>query len=162
MQIKQHFVDNGDGWQLDLKQYLDPGTCDRDRAPVVMIPGYAMNTFILAFHPDGTSMVEYLVQGGHEVWTANLRRQGDSRPTPGRARFGFAELALTDLPAVFAFVRQEAFAGSGELQAVGCSLGASLLYAWLAHHPEDHGLEGMIAIGGPLRLVRGRWSTGKS
>jgi pimeloyl-ACP methyl ester carboxylesterase len=151
MQINQHFVDNGDGWELDLKQYVEPKTCIRERPPVVMIPGYAMNTFILGFHPDGTSMVEYLVQGGHEVWTANLRRQGDSRPRPGRARFGFAELALTDLPAVFNFIRGAAFTEPETLQAVGCSLGASLLYAYLAHHPEDHGLDAMVAIGGPLR-----------
>lgn len=151
MEIHQHFVDDGDGWELDLKQYLDPATVDRGRRPVVMIPGYAMNTFILAFHPDGPSMVEYLVEDGFEVWTANLRDQGDSRRGAGPRTYGFGELALTDLPRVFDFVRRTSEAEPDLLDAIGCSLGASLLYIYLAHHPQDHGLGGLIAIGGPLR-----------
>lgn len=151
MEIRQHFVDDGDRWELDLKQYLDPATLARGRRPVVMIPGYAMNTFILAFHPDGDSMVEYLVRDGFEVWTANLRGQGDSRRLDGAGRYGFGELALTDLPRVFDFVRDNSEAEVTELDAIGCSLGASLLYAYLAHHADDHGLGALVAIGGPLR-----------
>ena len=151
MEMRQHFVDDGDGWELDVKQYLDPERLDRRRRPVVMIPGYAMNTFILAFHPDGDSMVEYLVRDGYEVWTANLRDQGDSRRLGRRRRYGFGQLALTDLPVVFGFVREHSEVEPDEPVAVGCSLGASLLYIYLAHHADDHGLGGLIAIGGPLR-----------
>ncbi len=151
METHQHFVDDGDGWQLDVKRYLDPERHDPSRRPVVMIPGYAMNTFILAFHPDGDSMVEYLVRDGFEVWTANLRDQGDSRRSGRTRRYGFAELALTDLPTVFDFVRAHTGSNAKQLDAVGCSLGASLLYIYLAHHVEDHGLGTLVAIGGPLR-----------
>jgi pimeloyl-ACP methyl ester carboxylesterase len=151
MQIHHHAVDNRDGWQLDLKQYIDPETIDRTRRPIVMIPGYAMNTFILAFHPGGASMVEYLVQDGFEVWTANLRGQGDSKPAGRPARYGFAEIALRDLPRVFDFIRETSEAEPDELDAIGCSLGASFLFAYLAHHAQEHGLGALVAIGGPLR-----------
>lgn len=154
MRTERFFVDDGEGWDLDVKRYWDPFTLRSERRPIVMIPGYAMNTFILAFHPSGPSMVEYLVRDGFEVWTANLRGQGDSRRRSGSRRFGLPELVMTDLPRVLAFVRDHRRDASARIDAVGCSLGASMLYAWLAHHPDDHGLGALIAIGGPLRWSR--------
>src|SRR5687768_8488912 len=93
-----HAVDNRDGWKLDIKQYsMKP---DPRLRPILIIPGYCMNTFILAYHPRGASLVEYLCSQGFEVFTANLRGQGDSERAPhGSRRIGFRELGLVDLPA---------------------------------------------------------------
>ncbi len=144
------FVHTPDGWHLEVRRYRNPATHDPSRRPVLFVPGYAMNTFILGYHPSGASMVEYLVEHGYDVWTANLRSQGASRPASGRKeRFGLGELSLVDLPAVIRFVR--GVTGADRLDVVGCSLGASILYAYLAHHPIDHGLGSLIAVGGPLR-----------
>lgn len=152
MEPAVHYVDNGEGWRLELKRYRPPAQARPARPPVVMIPGYAMNTFILAYHPQGPSMVEYLVADGFEVWTANLRGQGGSRRTGrrGRTRFGLRELSLVDLPRALDAVRKET--RQDRLDVVGCSLGASIIYAWLAHHPTGHGIRRMVSIGGPLRL----------
>ncbi len=151
MQLRRHRLDNRAGWELDLKQFVDPEHHDPSRRPVVMIPGYAMNTFILSYHPAGTSMVEYLCRDGFEVWTANLRGQGDSRLVSHGIRYGLRELALEDLPRVFDYVNQHSHSTADLVDAVGCSLGASFLYAYLAHYQDSQPLGSLVSIGGPLR-----------
>lgn len=143
-----------DGWRLELRRYLDPARHIPNRAPLLFIPGYGMNTYILAYHPDGVSMVGALVEAGYEVWTANLRGQGGAKleqPQAKGAQVGLAQLALIDVPCARDFVL--AHSGADKLVFIGCSLGASILYAYLAHHLDDHRAAGMISIGGPLRWL---------
>ncbi len=142
---------NGDGWRLDVTCYRDPDHFDETKKPVVMIPGYGMNTFILNFHPTGKSMVAYLCASGFEVWTANLRGQGDSEKVGGTLKYGFRELGLVDFPAVLDLVHSQSEADADEVHAIGCSLGATVIYAYLAHHQSGHGLASLMSIGGPLR-----------
>lgn len=154
-------VDNGQGWSLELVRSVRRGGPEAGRRPLLMVPGYAMNSFILGYHPSDVSMVEHLALAGVEVWTCNLRGQGGSAAARGQGppgpstsrvrRYGLAELALVDLPAVIAELRRRTTTGTDRVDLVGCSLGASLLYAWLAHHPADHGAGAVIAVGGPLR-----------
>ncbi len=143
--------DNGAGWNLQLRRYADERTQVAGLRPLVFVPGYAMNAHILALHPGGPSMVEHLVSQGFEVWTANLRGQGESVARGKPARWGLGELALDDLAAVLDVVRRTTTTGSERVDLLGCSLGASMVYAWLAHHPKDHGVGSAVAIGGPLR-----------
>lgn len=142
---------NNDGWRLDITRYYDREHFDASKKPVVMIPGYGMNTFILNFHPSGTSMVAYLCQQGFEVWTANLRGQGGSEKVGGTLKYGFRELGLVDFPVVRDVVLEETQTDAEAIHAVGCSLGASVLYGYLAHHQKDHQFASLTAIGGPLR-----------
>lgn len=146
-----HLVDNHDGWVLELRRYARRP--DPTLRPLVMFPGYAMNTFVLGWHPSGPSMVDYLVDDGFEVWTANLRGQGGSRrKSAASRRYGLRELSLVDLPAALAFVRTETARPC--VDAIGCSLGATMIYAYLAHHLDDHGVGAVVAVGGPLRWGR--------
>src|SRR5262249_43110644 len=41
----EHFVPNGDGWHLSLCQTWDEARLDRGRRPVLIVPGYGMNSF---------------------------------------------------------------------------------------------------------------------
>ncbi|MGM0557556.1 MAG: alpha/beta hydrolase [Myxococcota bacterium] len=143
--------DNGAGWRLEIRRYHDAERLDPERAPIVMIPGYGMNSFILNFHPTGVSMVEHLCLDGFEVWTANLRGQGGSEMITGTQHYGFRELSLTDVPLALDLAREETKTEVDTVHGIGCSLGASVLYAYLAHHPKTHGLDSLVAIGGPLR-----------
>lgn len=153
MDLDAERLDNGDGWRLDLKRYRDPDHFDPAKAPVLIVPGYCMNTFILAFHPRGRSLVEYLCGAGYEVWTSNLRGQGDSEAGPDAGPIGFAPLALVDLPRVVDRVREATASARPFPHAIGCSLGGTFLYAYLAHHPRSHSLSSVVGMGAPLRWV---------
>lgn len=146
-------IDNGDGWRLDLRRFWDPENRDESRRPVVTVPGYCMNCFILNYHPHETPLIEVLVESGAEVWAANLRGQGDSTRDRGSTRHGFADLSLVDLPAVFDFVLDKTATGAENIDVIGCSLGASLSYVYLAHNTDEHRIGAMVNIGGPLRWI---------
>jgi pimeloyl-ACP methyl ester carboxylesterase len=148
-------VDNRDGWRFEVRHYYAPDRVDTSRPPVLLIPGYGMNTFVLDWHPDDISMVQFLVEAGFEVFTANLRGQGNSSPIKGSGNFefGFLEVARLDIPAVIAHVLKESIGDHEQLTGIGCSLGATYLHAYLALHPGEHRLQSMVSVGGPLRWV---------
>jgi pimeloyl-ACP methyl ester carboxylesterase len=151
MHSKRHFAPQSGDWRLDVYRHVDPSVHDPGLRPLVMFPGYAMNTFILDFHPTGRSMVGYLVDQGFEVWRANLRGQGDSFRVDGDDAISFRDLAEADIPAVRDLVMRETDSEAERLDVVGCSLGASFVYGYLATHLEDHRVGSVVAIGGPLR-----------
>ena len=149
--ISEHYAPNGDGWLLHLRRTVSPSRLREGSRPVVIVPGYGMNSFIFGFHPRGTSMERWLAEAGLEVWSANLRRQGDSRPqgsrpTPPSLR-AYAE---TDVPAVVDAVLASSTTGADRVDLIGCSLGGSIVYAHLALVP-DHRVAAVVAIGAPLR-----------
>lgn len=154
MIVRQHRPDNGQGWQLDLRQCYDPKRLDRQRRPLVIFPGYGMNSFIFRFHPTGISMEQFLADEGFEVWSVNLRGQGEARAHRESKRYGLRELALVDLPCARDAVLAETHTKAESFDALGCSLGAAITYAYLAHHPEDHRVGAMVSMGGPLRWER--------
>jgi pimeloyl-ACP methyl ester carboxylesterase len=71
----------------------------------------------------------------------------------GTLKYGFRELGLVDFPVVLDLVLEETQTEPDDerVHAVGCSLGASVLYGYLAHHQKNHRFASLIAIGGPLR-----------
>ena len=149
---RTHFFQPVSGnWRLDVRRHDNPNRRDPSLKPLVMIPGYAMNAFILGYHPTSRSMIDYLVDQGFEIWTANLRGQGDAIRRSGREDFGFRELSNVDIPAVRDFVLRETDSDRDQIDIVGCSLGATVVYAYLAQHIDDHQTGSVVAIGGPLR-----------
>jgi pimeloyl-ACP methyl ester carboxylesterase len=120
---------------------------------VLLVPGYCMNTTPLGFHPTGPSLIEFMVDRGLEVWTANLRGQGESRSEGGPRDVGFRVLALEDLATAVRHVRATTATGADRVDVVGCSLGGTYVFAYLAHHPESHGVGSVVGIGAPLCWV---------
>ncbi len=151
---KKHFVPNGEGWLLGLKQTYDSAVLDRPRRPVAIIPGYGMNAFIFGYHPRGKSMEAYWADRGFEVWSLNLRAQGTSRRVGGRKPYGFYDAAVTDLNAAFQFILRHTETDATSLDAVGCSLGGTYLYVHLAFSKETTHLGSLVTIGAPLRWVQ--------
>ena len=163
-----HFVDDGAGWRLGLKRVRP-----RDGAvgrPVLIVPGYQMNSSVFGFHPNGLSLEAHLASRGLEVWSVDLRGQGRSVRTYGDDRFGLEELAIEDLGAAIAYVR--GVARAPKVDVLGCSLGTALAFAHLACVPGAEGvIGGIIAMGGvvtwahvnrALRLVaRAPWLVGQ-
>jgi pimeloyl-ACP methyl ester carboxylesterase len=173
MEISLFYPQNSQGWQLELKRTLQPKRLNPEKPPLLIIPGYGMNNFIFGYHPEGPSMEEFLANEGFEVWSANLRGQGAARyvglaQSPASTnklnpsnrqgsthkKYGLAELSLIDVPCAIDEVLARTTTRADRVDAIGCSLGASLLYAYLAHHPKSHKLRTMTAMGGPLRWNR--------
>src|ERR1700722_11762733 len=82
MKTVEHFVPNHDGSELALAQTWDERRLVPGRRPVLIVPGYGMNSYIFSYHPRGVSFEGHLPQAGFEVWRVDLRGQGRSRPGP--------------------------------------------------------------------------------
>ncbi len=129
MTIDYFAVDNGAGWRLSLRRTVcerpDAHATVRPRRPLLLIPGYGMNTFILGFHPRGRSVEAHLAWRGAEVWSVDLRGQGRSRVRDPRERepFGLAEMALEDAGAALDEVLRRTETGATAVDLLGVSLG---------------------------------------
>ncbi|MBI2566748.1 MAG: alpha/beta fold hydrolase [Candidatus Schekmanbacteria bacterium] len=152
MVIDEQFVP-ADGWRLHLKRVRDPHRLDPNRRPLLIVPGYGMNSFIFGFHPHGTSMERCFAEAGVEVWSANLRGQGLSRkarfspPPPSLRRY-----AEQDLHAIVEAIVSRTRTSARRVDVIGASLGGSIAYAYMALRPE-HRVGSLVTIGAPLRWV---------
>ncbi|HEU0336376.1 MAG TPA: alpha/beta fold hydrolase [Gaiellaceae bacterium] len=138
-----HVVEAGDGVRLLLTRYEGGAG-----GPVVAAHGLGVSSGIYALDTLDTSLVEFLVANGHDVWLLDWR--GSSRLTSAGGDYTSADVARADWPAALAAVREHA--GASSVQAVGHGAGAlTLLLALLS------GLDGVrsaVCLGGGLH-VRG-------
>ena len=151
IEIRPYRATTLDGWSLELRRTRSPSRLDRSSLPLLMLPGYGMNNFILGYHPRGTSMESCLAEAGFEVWSVNMRGQGRSRPlSQGAPPPSIQAYVNTDVPAAVEVVQRETSTGSDRCVLVGCSLGGTIAYAHVATRAE-HSVAALIAVGGPLR-----------
>lgn len=146
MNVDRYLVDNRAGWRIALTRHLDARE-SRGR-PVLVVPGYGMNSFIFNFHPSGPSLVESLAARGLEVWTVDLRGQGRSIRARGSHRYGMADLAVDDLGAAIGHILAHTATGANKVDLVGCSLGTALSFAHVAVVPDApvHALVSMAGL----------------
>lgn len=130
MNVDRFLVDNRAGWRLAVTRYR-PAREPKGR-PVLIVPGYGMNSYIFSFHPNGPSMVESLAARGIETWTVDLRGQGRSIRARGHHRYGIGDLAVEDLGAAIAHILANTATRATKLDLVGCSLGTALAFAHVA------------------------------
>jgi pimeloyl-ACP methyl ester carboxylesterase len=143
-------IENGAGWRLALHRYLDPEHHDATRRPVVMVPGFMMNSFILGYHPKGPGIAPYLAQRGFEVWAVDLRGQGASEHLSGPKHYRIEDLGLVDLAAAIEGVLERTAGRDDAVDVIGCSLGATYMFMQAAWWPEAR-IARMVSLGGPLR-----------
>lgn len=151
LEVDEQHARTADGWLLHLRRTLSPAHFDPSTRPVVIIPGYGMNSFIFSYHPRGTSMERCLAEAGFEVWALDLRGQGPSRaaqPQPGPE--SLLAYATIDVSTATEHIAQATRTESTTVTLIGCSLGGSIAYAHLVLQP-DHRVAGLIAMGAPLR-----------
>lgn len=133
---EQFLVDNRAGWRLAMSCTMPAEGTTPGPRPVLIVPGYGMNSYIFGYHPRGPSMVSCLAARGLEVWTVDLRGQGRSIRARGNNRYGLADLAVEDLGAAIAHVLLHTRTGAKKLDVVGCSLGTALTFAHVAIVPD--------------------------
>jgi len=136
MHADQYLVDNNAGWRLALTRTRPDEGTPRAQRPVLIVPGYGMNSYIFGYHPRGPSMVESFATRGIETWTVDLRGQGRSICARGTQRYGLADLAIEDLGAAIAHVVANTETGSPVVDVIGCSLGTALMFAHVACVPD--------------------------
>ncbi|HEY3352975.1 MAG TPA: alpha/beta fold hydrolase [Polyangia bacterium] len=151
IEIQRHLAPNGQGWLLGLKQTVAPGRLDPTRRPLAIVPGFGMNAFIFGYHPRGRSMEAYLADAGFEVWSVDMRNQGQSVCDGGTRRYGLKELGLLDLGVAVDHILAHTRTTATAVDLVGCSLGATLCFiqAALARRPR---VGALVCMGGPLHL----------
>lgn len=150
MKTVQHYVSNGAGHKLALFQTYDETKLDKNRNPVVIMPGYGMNSFIFSYHPNGLSLEGSLVEAGFEVWRADLRGQGESLTVGGSDDYSLEDLALTDVRVVLDAVQARSLSSGPKVDVLGCSLGGTLMFIHAVLHPRNK-IGAMVAMGSPLR-----------
>ena len=153
MKTVRHEIPNGDGWVLSVHQTWDDARLVKGRDPVLIVPGYGMNSFIFSYHPRGLSLEGYLAEAGFEVWRADLRAQGDSRSVGGGEDFSMADLAMADVSAVVAAVLERTQTKREKVSLIGASLGGTLMFIHAALNAA-HRFGAMVSIGSPVRWVK--------
>ncbi|MSP23605.1 MAG: alpha/beta fold hydrolase [Myxococcales bacterium] len=148
--VSERIVSTHDGWAIHLRRTVSPAHLDPRARPLLIVPGYGMNSFIFSYHPRNTSLERWLAEAGFEVWAMNLRAQGASVPcnaAPGPVTL--ANYAGIDLPRAIAGVREGTTLRAKELTLVGCSLGGTIVYGYLALHGSA-GIADVVTMGAPL------------
>ena len=123
---------NGAGWRLFLKRTVDTEAFNPKLRPLAIVPGYGMNSYILGYHPTGMSMEAYLASRGFEIWSMNFRGQDFTIREGGEKDYGLRDIALVDLPAALAGVRENTRTRTKKIDLLGCSLGGTYVYAYAA------------------------------
>jgi pimeloyl-ACP methyl ester carboxylesterase len=145
---EQFLVDNRAGWRLAMSRTSPAADAAQAKRPVLIVPGYGMNSYIFGYHPRGRSMVDCFAARGLETWTVDLRGQGRSIRARGNNRYGLADLAIEDLGAAIAYVLANTRTGAQTVDVVGCSLGTALSFAHVACVPSApvHALVSMAGL----------------
>ena len=143
--VHYHRIETRDGWLLPV-QLRTPAAATG--VPVLVVPGYGMNSHLFRSSPMGPSLSEFLCDAGHPVWTVDLRGQGASRPTRDGAHAPtLSRQIVLDVAAVVAHAGR--VHSGARLALFGCSLGGSIALAHVALRGDD-GIAGVITVGSPL------------
>lgn len=143
--LESHALTTADGWQLPLLRAIWPGGPSRGK-PVLLVPGYGMNSLIFHHHPRGTPLMGALLRAGFDPWTVDLRGAKATQALPYAAAPRLADQAWVDLPAAIRYVLDRS--GWSTLDAIGCSLGGTLLYALVGR--RDAPIDRLVTMGSPL------------
>jgi pimeloyl-ACP methyl ester carboxylesterase len=153
LDVREQFVRTTDGWSLHMRRTVSPAHLATNLRPLLIVPGYGMNSFIFSYHPRGTSMERFLAEAGFEVWTMDLRGQGKSRPCrPRPGALSLANYAIRDVRAAVGAVLSATRTDAQQVTLIGASLGGSIAFAHLALCGTER-VNALVAMGAPLRWV---------
>jgi pimeloyl-ACP methyl ester carboxylesterase len=153
LDVREQFVRTPDGWSLKLRRTISEPHLLPHARPILIVPGYGMNSFIFGYHPRGTSLERHLAEAGFEVWAMDLRGQGDSaRLRRDAGALSLRNYALVDLSSSIDAVLAATRTDADKVTLLGASLGGSIAFGHLALTPPKQ-VGGLVAMGAPLRWV---------
>ena len=149
--VHEYRTTTEDGWSLELRRTSCPARLNPSTRPILLVPGYGMNNFILGYHPRGTSMERHFAEAGFEVWSVNMRGQGGSKPLRQDAPPPSIDaFVYQDAPTAVRAVADKTQTRSEQVILAGCSLGGTVAYACAAVGTTP-AVYGIITLCGPLR-----------
>lgn len=144
---ERHPVRTDDGWTIWLHRFQPRGEARWD-TPVVLGHGLMMNRWCWSLSGSG-SLPRALAERGHDVYVAEYRGAGMSRPPAGQARTWTLDDHLHhDLPALIEDVC--ARTGTDGVNWVGHSMGGILGYLRASQPGTNGGIRRLITLGSPV------------
>ena len=150
--ITQQRATTADGCILPLRSTYCPSRLDQTLPPLLVVPGYGMNSFIFSYHPRNTSMERCLAEAGFEVWAMDLRGQSRGTTSSHAKPPSIKIYAQDDLSAAIEVVLNSSRTSHERLTLVGCSLGGTIAYTHLALNGADR-VTSIVTLGAPLRWI---------
>jgi len=147
MNVTRTTTQTRDGWRLCLHRRA-PALAGK---PVVLLPGYGMNSFAFRYHTSGISFMETLATHGFDAWSVDFRGSSLSwheHSCKHGGPVGLPEQAFIDLPTCLEHIC--ARTGHERVHVIGCSLGGALAYAYAGEHRE-HRIDRLVTMGTPLQ-----------
>ena len=122
------YIDGGD-YQLHLRHI----TKNKGGVPILMLHGSIENGLIF-YTEKGKGLACYLAEQGYDVYVADLRGRGKSRPSiDANAHFGQSELISQDIPLMIDFISNKT---NQAMHLVAHSWGGILVASCLARYPK--------------------------
>lgn len=145
---ESHYVQVSGEDTLHLRRIYE----DSLGTPIFMLHGAIENGRIF-YSLGGKGLAPYLASCGFDVYVADLRGRGGSRPVIGRfSRYGQTEAISEDIPALINYIIQ--IRGNVSQHWVAHSWGGVLLSSHLARYPEHCSLVQSLVYFGSKRCVR--------
>lgn len=142
-----------DGFKITLEHFPPRGSIQR-KYPVILCHGLFANRNYFKINEE-QSIVALLQNEGYSVWLMDLR----GRPTAGDTGWFFGDHTFTynvddyirdDVNTALKYVTEKS--GAPKVHWIGHSMGGMILYARLAHYPENR-IASFIAYGSPTTFV---------
>ena len=143
---QHHTVTAADGWKLALYHY-SPENAGTSLGPTLLVHGLGANRYNMAPPVHEISIAEFLRARGHDVWVAELRGAGRSKPTWPRKSYNFNDLVFQDAPAFIEHVLKET--GASRLNWVGHSLGGMVAYGTMINGRQEL-IRSVVTVGSPI------------
>ena len=145
---ERHPVLTPDGWTIWLHRFR-PAVQKHD-VPVILGHGLMMNRWCWSLSPGG-SLPRALADRVHDVWVAEYRGSGMSRPPTGTPmRWSFEDHVQQDVPALIDAVRTRT--SRPGVHWVGHSMGGMVAYLHTGRRKLDSGVERLVTIGSPVQF----------
>ena len=150
-------IQSSDGFPLVVEHFSSNPSRPLDMPPIVLCPGFGGNRFNFDLD-ERHSLALYLADEGFDVWIAELRGYGRSKPKSGllKARmpsWNMDDHIEKDVPAILEAITT--LSGYSRVMWMGHSLGGMVAYCVLARHPQyARFFSGLITIGSPAHVER--------